>query len=217
MSRSGVDLVAARRYDQGMSMLERFGLRGLRRRLVSGLSGRILEIGAGTGANVALYDGQVEVIAVDLRDAYLSAASGKAEKRGSEADVSVACADVQALPFPAGYFDAVVGSLVFCSIASPPTALAEIARVLRPDGQLRLLEHVRGQKRLTRVATDLIHPFWFALQGECHLNRDTAASVSDAGFRIDDESVHGQGIIHLISARRPVRLTEAQTIVPPQS
>ncbi len=211
MSRSGVDLVAARRYDQGMSMLERLGLRGLRRQLVSGLSGRILEIGAGTGANVALYDGNVEVIAVDLRDAYLGAASGKAGTQVSGPEVWVACADVQALPFRAGYFDAVVGSLVFCSIASPPTALAEIARVLRPDGQLRLLEHVRGQKRLTRLATDLFHPFWFALQGECHLNRDTAVTVAEAGYRIEAESVHGQGILHLISARRPVITAGAGT------
>ncbi len=214
MSQTGIDLVAARRYDQGMSMLERFGLRGLRRQLVSGLSGRILEIGAGTGANVALYDGHVEVIAVDLRDSYLSAASGKADAQGSGPEVWVACADVQALPFPANYFDAVVGSLVFCSIASPPTALAEIARVLQPDGQLRLLEHVRGQKRLTRLATDVFHPFWFALQGECHLNRDTALTVAEAGFRIEHASIHGQGILHLISARCPLTSAEAGTTSP---
>lgn len=203
MSKNGVDLVAARRYDQGMSLLERLGISGLRRRLVAGLSGRVLEIGAGTGANFGLYDGQVELVAVDLRDGYLSAAAVKANGSVDGTGVQVACADVQALPFRSGHFDAVVGSLVFCSIASPPEALAEIARVLRPDGQLRLLEHVRGQKRLMRLATDLLHPFWFALQGECHLNRDTALTVAEAGYRIEETSVHGQGILQIISARRP--------------
>lgn len=211
-----MDLLAAQRYDQGMSLLERFGLRGLRRHLVMGLSGRVLEIGAGTGANVTLYDQRVEVMAIDLRDNYLNAAARKASGNGRIQDIEVACADVQALPFPSNYFDAVVGSLVFCSIASPSTALSEIARVLQPEGKLHLLEHVRGQNRLTRAMTDLLHPLWFALQGECHLNRDTAKTVAAAGFQIEEASTHGQGVLQLIKARAPVTPAGAETVAPPR-
>lgn len=198
-----MDMLDAQRYDQGMLFLEKLRLSALRRRLVGGISGNVLEIGAGTGANVALYPQQVSVTAIDLRENYLRATAVKAGSAGPQFEVRVACADAQHLPFEDATFDAVVGSLVFCSIADPPSALAEICRVLRPSGRLHLLEHVRGQTYLTRALTDVLHPLWFALQGECHLNRETARAVAAAGFTIQETSQHGGGLLQMIKATSP--------------
>lgn len=185
-----------------MWLLERFSLTRLRRPLLAAARGAVLEIGAGTGANLPLYDPDRRVVAIELRPERLATAARKAHVAG-RADVAVAAADAHDLPFPAASFDTVVGTLVFCSIGDPLAALAEIRRVLRPDGQLLLLEHVRGQTPLTRRLTDWLHPLWFALQGECHLNRETAATVAAAGFRVDATESHGRGLLQLIRATAP--------------
>lgn len=198
-----MDLLEAERYDQGMWFLERLSIAGLRRRLVAGVSGRVLEIGSGTGANAPWYGHDVTVTAIDLRPNFLRAASQKAAGRSSAADFTVTCANGEDLPFESGAFDAVVGSLVFCSIADPAAALGEICRVLRPGGRLHLLEHVRGQTMVTRTLTDLFHPVWFAMQGECHLNRETAKTVRAAGFTLVETSKHGGGLLQLIKATAP--------------
>jgi ubiquinone/menaquinone biosynthesis C-methylase UbiE len=197
-----MDLLEAERYDQGMRFLERLSLSNLRRELVVGLDGRILEIGTGTGANTGFYDHAVDVTAIDLRENFLRAAAAKAARNG-QATYAATCADAQHLPFETGAFDAVVGALVFCSIADPLTALREICRVLRPGGHLHLLEHVRGQNIVTRALTDVFHPLWFALQGECHLNRETARTVTAAGFTLQRTSKHGGGLLQMIKAMAP--------------
>ncbi len=186
-----------------MWLLERFSLTRLRRPLLAEARGAVLEIGAGTGANLPLYDPGLRVMAVELRPERLAAAARKAHA-ARRAHVTVAAADAHDLPFPAASFDTVVGTLVFCSIADPPAALAEIRRVLRPGGQLLLLEHVRGQTPLTRRLTDWLHPAWFALQGECHLNRETGATVAEAGFRVEAKETHARGLLQLIWAIAPL-------------
>ncbi len=197
------ELYTARNYDRGMWLLERTKLSGLRRQVVRQAVGDTLEIGAGTGANVAHYRPDVTVIAADLQAAHLSAATEKARRLNPALPYTVACADAQWLPFPDNSFDTVLGTLVFCSIARPEAALSEIRRVLRPGGRLILLEHVRGRTPLTRRLTDWLHPAWFALQGVCHLNRDTAETVAAAGFTIHDTSDHARGLIQLLFATTP--------------
>ncbi len=194
---------AARNYDRGMWLLEQTKLSGLRQRVVWEVSGRTLEIGAGTGANVAHYRPDVTVTAIDLRPAHLLTALEKAGRRTHRIDFTAACADAEQLPFADNAFDTVLGTLVFCSIARPELALAEIQRVLRPEGRLVLLEHVRGQKGMTRIMTDWLNPLWLAAQGVCHLNRETAATVDAAGFRIDTLSHHARGLIQVILATAP--------------
>ena len=98
-----------------------------------------------------------------------------------------------------------VGTLVFCSIPQPALALAEIQRVLRPAGQLRLLEHVRGQRIPTRQLTDWLSPLWLRLTQDCHLNRETAQAVVKAGFRIDHSDIHLWGLFQQIRATSPKR------------
>lgn len=198
-------VMEARRYDLGMRPLEKGTLASLRRRLLSDAAVRVLEIGAGTGANVASYRRDTVVVATDLRPGHLSVAADKGASGNSDARIVTVCSDAHDLPFPARAFDTVVGSLVFCSIARPESALAEIRRVLVPGGRLLLLEHVRGQTRLSRAVTDLVHPLWFALQHECRLNRETAAAVAAAGFEMEASSVHGWGFLQLIRAINPPR------------
>jgi ubiquinone/menaquinone biosynthesis C-methylase UbiE len=197
-----MDNIDAQRYDRGMWLLERFSLIPLRRAVLAEARGAVLEVGAGTGANLPFYDSRLHVVAVELRPERLSAAARKAHTAG-RADVTVAAADAHDLPFPPASFDTVVGTLVFCSIHDPLAALAEIRRVLRPGGRLLLLEHVRGQTPLTRRLTDGLHPLWFALQGECHLNRETAAAVAAAGFRVERAESHARGLLQLIYAAAP--------------
>lgn len=199
-----MDYIEAQNYDRGMWLLERFSLSRLRGGLLRDATGQVLEIGAGTGVNLTLYGPDVTVTAVDMRPVHLAAAARKAQDAGRQHLTAVSCADAQYLPFPDHAFDTVVGTLVFCSIAHPETALAEIQRVLRPGGRLLLLEHVRGQKAVTRRLTDLLHPVWFAMQGECHLNRETADAVTKAGFQVNTTSSHAQGVLQIIRATAPL-------------
>lgn len=197
----GSPRAGAARYDRGMWCLERLSLLPLRAELLAGVAGEVLEIGTGTGANLPFYPTGVQLSAVDRQVERLATAAGKTAHRPRPA---FACADAQRLPYADAAFDAVVGSLVFCSIADPADALAEVRRVLRPGGRLHLLEHVRGQTPVTRRLTDWLHPLWFALQGECHLNRETATAVAAAGFQVDEVSVHSKGLLQLIRATSPV-------------
>ena len=186
----------AEQFDRGMRWLERWGIVHLRRELLQNLTGNILEVGAGTGANLPLYGRSAHTTLIDIKPERLLLARQKSGKP----DTAATCADAQTLPFASRQFDAVVGTLVFCSIPQPEAALAEIKRVLRPDGRLLLLEHTRGHGAISRRFTDWLQPLWFALQGECHLNRETAVTVQNAGFTIEHSSVHGYGLLQMMKA-----------------
>jgi ubiquinone/menaquinone biosynthesis C-methylase UbiE len=102
----------------------------------------------------------------------------------------LACAKAEALPFRATAFDTVAISLVLCSVADPGAALLEVRRVLRDPGTLRLLEHVRSERRWEARWQDFIQPAWTRITGGCHPNRDTEAAVRRAGFRVDQRRVN---------------------------
>jgi ubiquinone/menaquinone biosynthesis C-methylase UbiE len=158
-----------------------------RRRLLAGLSGRVIEVGAGNGLNFAFYPETVtEVIAVEpestLRDAALEAAR--------EAPVRIEVIDGVSgrLPATDGSCDAGVASLVLCSVPDQARALAELRRVIRPGGELRFYEHVVSQRpspaRLQRIADAT---FWPRVGGGCHMSRDTARAIEEAGFAIESQ------------------------------
>lgn len=190
--------LGSERFDQGMGLLNRAGFIERRRALVADLHGPVLEIGAGTGRNSLHYPPAARVVATDLNAEHLYLA----QRRGFA--FSWACADAQSLPFAANAFEAVVGTLVFCSIPDPRRALTEVMRVLRPGGRLVLLEHVRGQGPLSRRFTDWLQPLWFAMQGECNLNRETARTVGAAGFQLDSVRQDGWfGLLAEIRASKP--------------
>jgi ubiquinone/menaquinone biosynthesis C-methylase UbiE len=154
-----------------------------RRELVAGLHGRVLEVGAGTGLNFKLYPGRVEVVAIEPEP---NMARRAAERRSEAASpVRLVRARAERLPFSDGSFDAVVVSLVLCSVRSPGRAAAEVRRVLRPNGELRIFEHVRSEHPGHARWQDRLTPVWGLFSGGCHPNRDTAATIRDAGFDID--------------------------------
>ncbi|AEI63457.1 hypothetical protein LILAB_07720 [Corallococcus macrosporus] len=181
-----------------MAPLGWLGLTAARRKLVRGLSGHVLEVGTGTGLALPGYpDTVTAVTAIDVDDAALA----RAQRRRPGA--RMLCANVEDLPFPAASFDAVVSSLVFCSVEAPARALAEIFRVLRPGGALRMLEHVRAPSPALATVQDLLTPAWMRVTGGCRLDRDTFDLVRRAGFDVERRVQRLHGVSELIIARRP--------------
>ena len=189
-----------RGYDWGMWPLERLALRRLRRRLFSHAYGRVLELGVGTGVNLPLYSPSVRLLAMDASATMLTRASVRPTQATRLGTVQ---ADVEALPLADASFERVYASLLFCSVADPAAALAEVRRVLRPGGWLVLMEHVRGDHGPMRWLTDRLAAPWLRLSHSCHLDRETGAAVAAAGFRVVCASRHVGGIVEVIMARRP--------------
>jgi ubiquinone/menaquinone biosynthesis C-methylase UbiE len=186
----------------------RMGGEDLRRRLLAGLKGTVVEVGAGDGANFPQYPDEVaRIVAVEPED-YLR------EKAASHTDERVELRNAVAtdLPVGDGEADAVVFSLVLCSV-DQAGALAEARRVLRPGGELRFLEHVRDpepgfNRRLQRVLDLTVWPPMF---GGCHVSRDTVAAIQAAGFTITElerfnipEHAHGPSSAAVIGCAVPV-------------
>jgi len=183
-------------YDLALAPLELAGLARLRHSLIAKARGTVLEIGAGTGTNFAHYQANARVFALDESREMLAAA----RRRLCRVCASITQADAQVLPFASHTFQTVVGTFVFCSIPNPAQALAEIQRVLQPAGKLLLLEHTRGHHPLAAALTDWLHPAWYALNGSCHLNRQTAQIITEAGFDVTHIERHWGGIIQVIQA-----------------
>jgi SAM-dependent methyltransferase len=158
-----------------------------RRDLLAGLTGRVLEVGAGNGINFAHYPPQVEEVIAIEPEPYLRA---KAEAAAADAPVAVSVRDgVGArIDLPDDSVEAAVACLVLCSIPDQAAALSELRRVVRPGGELRFFEHVRADSAgKARVQSWLDRSgVWPRLFGGCHCSRDTVAAIAGAGFAIED-------------------------------
>ncbi|OSP29606.1 SAM-dependent methyltransferase, partial [Streptomyces sp. 13-12-16] len=150
----------------------RAGMAEVRRGLLGGLSGRVIEVGAGNGLNFAHYPGTVsEVVAIEPERG-LRALAVEAALR-AQVPVDVAPGAAEALPVKSEAFDAAVLSLVLCSVRDVPRALAELRRVLRPGGEVRFFEHGRGGGRVMRLTQRALdRTVWPPLVGGCHVARD---------------------------------------------
>lgn len=166
--------------------MDRSGVAERRRRLLERLSGRVLEVGAGNGLNFAHYPpGVISVLAVEPEGHLRREAEANAVRAQVPVEVVAGVADH--LPAEDESVDAVVYSLVLCSVADQACALREGRRVLRPGGQLRFFEHVRAESAgLRRAQTLLDATVWSTLGGGCHAGRDTAAAIESAGFAIEE-------------------------------
>jgi SAM-dependent methyltransferase len=177
----------ARMYLRSAAGAEQRGATDHRRRLLEGLRGSVVEIGAGHGLNFPLYPPEVaEVIAIEPEPTLRSHAEAAAER--AQVPIRVLAGVADELPLDDESADAVVASLVLCSVPDQPRAFAEMRRVLRPAGELRFYEHVipRCQpKRLLLQVVDRVG-LWPAIAGGCHPARDTTGAIMQAGFDIEE-------------------------------
>jgi ubiquinone/menaquinone biosynthesis C-methylase UbiE len=174
-------------YDRALAACERSGLREMRAELLAGARGETLEIGAGTGHNLEHYPDSVSRLVLAEPDPHMAKRlrPRAIEARGDAIEVIEAPAE--ALPFEDRSFDTVVSTLVLCTVQDPGRAASELRRVLRDDGRLLLIEHVRSpdSPRLARWQDRLQRPWgWFA--GGCHPNRDTTRPLREAGLDLAD-------------------------------
>jgi ubiquinone/menaquinone biosynthesis C-methylase UbiE len=170
-----------------MSRHEPAEIRRHRDELLAGLSGRVIELGAGVGSNFAHYPATVtEVVAVEP-EPYLRERARAAAARAA-ARIEVVDGDADHLPAEDGSFDAAVACLVLCTVPDQARALAELRRVLRRGGELRFYEHVRSDRpvlALSQRAVDRV--FWPRAFGGCHTARDTPSAIEAAGFEVEDQ------------------------------
>lgn len=165
-----------------MRPIEALGLSRRRSALLRDARGLVLEVGAGTGLNLPHYRDASTVIATEPEPAMLMQARPRAAS--AKVPVRLVCADAQSLPFADGTFDCAIATCVFCTVPDPLAGFRELRRVLRPDGELRLLEHVRAPSAWAARLQDLAAPGWSRLAGGCRLNRPTLETVQAAGFRV---------------------------------
>jgi len=158
--------------------------------------GLVLEIGAGDGVNLSYYHPDAQVIATEPDTESLELITDL------EDNVILAQVSAQQLPFPDASFDAVVGTLVFCTIPDAPRALQEIKRVLKPGGSLRLVEHVRAKNPIGRAFMQVANPAWHWMTGGCNINRDTLSAVRAAGFQVLEVNKQTFGLVLGIDARK---------------
>lgn len=177
--------IFARLYARASPRLERAGYGERRRQLLAGLTGRVIEVGAGNGMNFAHYPSEVTGVLAVEPEPHLRELAG-AQAGAAPVPVDVVAGTADQLPAADGEFDVAVASLVLCSVPDAPKALAEIWRVLRPGGQLRFFEHVRADtKGLARTQRLLDATVWPIFVGGCHPDRDTRAAIEAAGFTIE--------------------------------
>src|SRR5512144_1704155 len=187
-------------YDQLESLMER-RVRPWREKLWQFVTGpRVLEVGVGTGKNMPFWPLNCKITAIDLTPGMLDIAHERAKSLNRQS-AELCLGDVQCLEFPARAFDAVVSTFVFCSVPDPIKGLMEIRRVIRPGGQILLLEHVRIDRPVIGTLMDTLAPLIVRLNG-ANIHRRTVENVRIAGLQIGRvENLYKMGMFKLIFAK----------------
>ena len=192
-------------YDPFVWLGEIAGMRRRRGVLLAEAHGRVVEIGAGTGLNIAHYpDAVCELSLTEPEPAMRRKLARRLERHGRAARIL----DVPAerFPFADGSVDTVVSTLVLCTVDDPERALREIARVLRPDGQLLFAEHVRASSRLLAACQDKLLRPWRGFAGGCVCNRPTVELMRGCGFTVEADDVSWRGMPAIV---RPLTVGRA--------
>jgi ubiquinone/menaquinone biosynthesis C-methylase UbiE len=182
-------------YDLGLWVAERLGFIRWRRWLSEGARGVTLDLGTGTGRNLPWFAGAGPVVAIDPCPQNLRAALAR------QPGAVLVRARAEALPFRDGAFHTVVSGMVFCSVDQPALGFAEVKRVLKAGGALRMIEHVRSSSPLEARWQDLIQPAWTWMAGGCRNNRQTERTVVEAGFEIELATRRASGTMRRFVAR----------------
>jgi ubiquinone/menaquinone biosynthesis C-methylase UbiE len=190
----------ASKYDRQISFFERILFGEGRAWVCSQARGRVLELACGTARNLQFYRSDVELTGIELSPQMLAIGLQRAQELGRLADLRLG--DVQALDFPDESFDTVTCTLGFCTIPDTGAAAAEAFRVLRPGGQLLLLEHVRSPAPLVRGGQKLLDPLAVRFEAD-HLLRDPLDYLPSVGFEIDEVQRSKWGIVERLRAHKP--------------
>lgn len=182
------DALFARVYDRAVAATEEACFQAWRAELLADLSGTVVELGAGSGANLAHYPATVErLVVTEPEPLMLSQLRRRLDRVDGGIDVTVQRASAASLPLGDDEADAVVATLVLCSVPDQAAVLAEVRRILRPGGRFVFLEHVAAEDRPDRLRwqqrLDHVWPFFV---GGCHLTRRTEAAIVEAGFALDE-------------------------------
>lgn len=186
-------------YDFMMRSLDRLIIKGWRKQLWARVRGpEVLEIGVGTGLNSDYYKDEFKITALDNNRSFLETARRRAEKKEKTADFILG--DVGNLPFAANSFDTALSTFLFCQLAAPELGMSEINRILKPKGQLLLLEHVRTQGLSGRILEAISGPL-YRITGD-HIARDTEETAAKTGFvNVSSKPLFTRGV-KLISAEK---------------
>jgi ubiquinone/menaquinone biosynthesis C-methylase UbiE len=185
-------------YDQFESPMELFNYSRWRTKLRQYIptKGTILEVGVGTGKNLPFYNKHQRLVAIEISEKMLQ----RAKNKKSMAEVNLVQMDVEELGFSDGFFDAVISTYVFCSVEDPIRGLSEIKRVLKKDGVVAFLEHMRSEKELMGRVMDVLNPLVVRNFGP-NINRRTVQNIERAGFEILKEEYLLSSVFRLIIAK----------------
>lgn len=170
-------------YDAFMKPFEKKALHGLRKKYIHGIKGKVLEIGGGTGINIAHYN-NVDLVMTDLEVSEVL----KNRLKDSNLKYEICNCGVTDLPFEDHSFDYVVSTLVFCSVEDVAKGLKEIQRVLKTSGRLIFIEHVHPKEQPWRYIFNILTPLWKRLASGCHLNRDYIKALESENFILEDKT-----------------------------
>lgn len=181
----------ARFYDPFMESMEQKVLSRYRKQLLQPLSGNILEVGSGTGVNFTLYPEDCKVIASEPSEHMLKYAAERLKMEQPKANIELVLAGVGSDELkkyiPPHGFDAIVCTLVLCTIPNPELAVSSFKKWLKPTGRLIILEHVHGSSKRRKLIHNMLNPAWKRFAEGCHLNRDTAQLLRENGFEAEWE------------------------------
>lgn len=189
-------------FDALETLMEVLFFHGWRKKLWCKLEGKhVLEVGVGTGKNFLFYPKNTDIrfTAIDFSPQMLKRAEVKRDKKNIR--VELAQMDIQNLSYADNSFDTVIASFVFCSVPAPSKGLKELHRVLKPGGQVLLLEHVISSKPILARLMNLMNPFVVWLLG-ANINRDTVRNVQACGFQHVHVDALGGNLVKLIQARK---------------
>ena len=178
-----------------MEIFSERAFKSWRKKLLFHARGKILEVGVGTGKNFPYYPEGADVTGIDIADRMLPIAREKTHQLGLSFDLLQG--DVQALPFSENTFDTTVSTFVFCSVPDPVLGLQELRRVVKPEGKILLLDHVRIDKPVIGHIMDLLNPLFVHLLGP-NINRRTVENIGNAGLYI--ESIEHLGPMQMVKS-----------------
>ncbi len=189
----------SRFYDFFEAIPEYFGFSKFRKELFEGVKGRVLEVGVGTGKNLKYYPAGCEVFAVDFSVKMLKKAKKRVQERGGTYLLGM---DGQNLGFKPNSFNFIITSFVLCSIPNPIAALNEMSRIIRLDGEIRMLEHVRSKDPLIALIEEIHNPLTVYFFG-FNVNRDTVNNIRMSGLEIlEERNLAFKDVFKLIIAKK---------------